>query len=136
MSVNIHVAVGVITSASLVLISKRLASAHQGDKWEFPGGKVESGEGVESALCRELEEELGIQPVDFEPLIRVSHEYETCSVLLDVWRVTSFKGSPAGLEGQEIAWVTINELSTLDFPAANAPIVELVLKMDLSKNFL
>lgn len=59
---RIHVAAAVIRGPeSSVLIAKRPLDKHQGGLWEFPGGKVEDGEGVESALARELQEELGIE---------------------------------------------------------------------------
>ncbi len=119
----IHVAVGVIVRGDRVLLSKRHVDAHQGGKWEFPGGKVEQGEDVSDALVRELEEELDITPTEFHPLIRVRHDYPDCSVLLDVWRVASFFGTEHGREGQELAWVDVSELGSLDFPAANYPIV-------------
>jgi 8-oxo-dGTP diphosphatase len=57
----VHVAVGVVVDdQQRILISQRSAQAHQGGLWEFPGGKVESGESVTRALARELREELGI----------------------------------------------------------------------------
>ncbi|MGB0765926.1 MAG: NUDIX domain-containing protein, partial [Luminiphilus sp.] len=69
MAALIHVAVGVLTNASgRVLIARRGADLHQGGLWEFPGGKVESGEDVRQALTRELLEELGISVEASEPL--------------------------------------------------------------------
>ncbi|MDX1824308.1 MAG: NUDIX domain-containing protein, partial [Thiohalomonadales bacterium] len=56
-----HVAVGVVrNSQGQLLIAKRPAHVHQGDRWEFPGGKIESGETPQQALQRELHEEVGI----------------------------------------------------------------------------
>ncbi|HET8700475.1 MAG TPA: NUDIX domain-containing protein, partial [Nitrococcus sp.] len=85
----VHVAVGVITDAAgRVLICRRDVQRHQGGLWEFPGGKVEPGEDVRTALGRELAEEVGICPEQARPLIRVPYRYPDQEVLLDVWRVT------------------------------------------------
>lgn len=105
------------------LIARRAASAHQGGKWEFPGGKVEPGEDARAALSRELNEELGIRPILSRPLIRIHHAYPDKSVLLDVWHVQSYSGEAYAREGQPLAWVAANALQTYDFPEANRPII-------------
>lgn len=121
---RVHVAAAVIRGADdRVLIAKRAASQHQGGLWEFPGGKVEEGEVVESALARELQEELGIRVEAARPLIQVHHDYPDKQVLLDVWEVTRFAGEPHGAEGQPLAWADSRELLDFEFPAANQPIV-------------
>ncbi|ALP51772.1 thiamine monophosphate synthase [Candidatus Tenderia electrophaga] len=120
----IHVAAALICNdQGQVLIAKRPAHKHQGGLWEFPGGKVEAGEDVLAALTRELDEEVGIQVGRARPLIRVKHAYPDRSVLLDVWRVDGFRGTPHGREGQPLAWCHVDELSRWDFPAANRPII-------------
>ena len=122
----VHVAVGVICSAcgTEVLLSLRHPDSHQGGLWEFPGGKVEPGESLLAALDRELQEELGIRTGAVEALVEVRHDYGDKQVLLDVWLVKDFSGSPAGREGQELRWVRLDTLSELAFPAANQAIVE------------
>ena len=105
------------------LVTRRAAHQHQGDKWEFPGGKVEPGEGREAALARELDEELGIVPRRARPLIQVAHAYSDKRVFLDVWLVEAFDGEPRPREGQPMRWVSASALSTLHFPAANLPIL-------------
>lgn len=121
---SIHVAVGVVINANQhVLISLRGAHQHQGNRWEFPGGKVEAGESVIESLSRELEEELGIRAEQAEPLCRIEHSYSDKQVLLDVWWVTKISGEVQALEGQEWRWVPVNELTDYTFPAANAPIL-------------
>lgn len=120
----VHVAVGVIVDAlGNILIAKRAASSHQGGLWEFPGGKVDAGESIHQALVRELKEELAITVTASEPLIQIRHHYADKSVLLDVHKVTCFEGVPIGNEGQPIRWVTPEELSLYEFPAANRPII-------------
>jgi len=135
----IHVVAAVIVgSDGNILIAKRLADAHQGGLWEFPGGKVEPGELPEDALVRELQEELGITATSSRPLIQIHHDYPDKSVFLDVWKVTEFDGDPLGgaegvggndiesrgLEGQLVQWVPVTELHQWQFPAANIPIVQ------------
>ncbi len=121
---RVHVAAAVIRGEDgRILIARRADSQHQGGLWEFPGGKVESGEDVETALARELREELGIEVGASRPLIQVSHDYPDKQVLLDVREVTAFSGQPHGAEGQPLAWVSPRELPQYSFPEANTPIV-------------
>ncbi len=121
----VHVAVGVIINhAGEVLISQRAEHSHQGGLWEFPGGKLEDNEPVQAALVRELEEELGIQVQQSEPLIRIHHDYVDKRVLLDVWTITGFEGSPTGREGQPLCWVDPAALDGRVFPQANLPIIK------------
>ena len=119
---RIHVVAAVIRGADgRILIARRADDQHQGGLWEFPGGKVESGEAVQAALARELEEELGIRPSVARPLIQVQHDYPDKQVLLDVWEVSAFVGEPHGAEGQPLAWVGARQLLEYQFPAANRP---------------
>lgn len=128
---RVEVAAGVIYNPKgQILIARRAASQHQGGLWEFPGGKIEAGESAQQALTRELHEELAISVTASEPLIRIEHEYSDKSVLLDVWCVTAFSGEARGVEGQPLEWVLPSELQNYDFPAANEPIIEAVLKRD------
>jgi 8-oxo-dGTP diphosphatase len=120
----LHVAVAVIEDpAGRILLARRPQHLHQGGLWEFPGGKVESGEDVRSALVRELEEEVGITLTCASPLIRIPYAYPDRKVLLDVWRVSAFENVAHGAEGQVIRWVEPNALHDYDFPEANRPII-------------
>ncbi|PTC01030.1 8-oxo-dGTP diphosphatase MutT [Thalassospira xiamenensis] len=126
-STRVHVAVGVIENESgEVFISRRHSHLHQGDKWEFPGGKVEPDENVYAALCRELQEECNIQVEAAAPLTVITHEYADKHVLLDVWRVTKFSGAVMQKEGQQWAWVPVHALDAYRFPDANLAIIELI----------
>ncbi|MBT9529285.1 MAG: Nudix family hydrolase, partial [Pseudomonas sp.] len=121
---RVHVAAAVIRRGDgHILLAKRADQQHQGGLWEFPGGKVEAGESVSTALHRELHEELGIAVTAARPLIKVQHDYPDKQVLLDVWEVSGFTGEPHGAEGQPLAWVSPRQLPDYDFPAANQPIV-------------
>ncbi len=123
----IHVAVAVIKGKDgRILVAKRPDDKHMGGYWEFPGGKVEPGEAVNEALVRELKEELGIDALSYQPLIKIKYDYPDKSVLLDTWVVNSMKGMPSGMEGQDIKWADESELSNLKFPDANGPILNAV----------
>jgi 8-oxo-dGTP diphosphatase len=124
MNKTVHVAVGVIIRDEQYFLTKRLKSAHQGGKWEFPGGKVENNETVAQALHRELEEEIAIDVLSCYPLIEISHDYGDKKVLLDVYIVDNFQQEPIAQKGQESGWFTLHELETLDFPKANTAIIE------------
>ncbi len=127
---RVHVAVGVILNANgEILISKRHADSHQGGLWEFPGGKVETGESVEAALDRELHEELGIRVTSCRALLEVQHDYSDKQVFLDVWVIDGFRGEPDGREGQPLRWCAPGTLSGYAFPAANQPIVDACLTL-------
>ena len=124
MSDLLHVAVAIITNQqNKVLISLRSNSAHQGGLWEFPGGKLETGESALDALKREIKEELNISIDKASPFKKIQYQYSDKAVLLDIWRVESFSGEPEGAEGQQIKWHTISDLSENEFPAANRGIV-------------
>ena len=120
----VHVAVGVIIREQHYFLTKRLDNAHQGGKWEFPGGKVEKGETVAQALHRELQEEIAIDILSCYPLITISHDYGDKKVLLDVYVVDNFQQEPIAQEGQKSGWFSLDELVNLDFPKANAAIIE------------
>ena len=126
---KVHVAVGVVRRNNTFFICKRADYQHQGGKWEFPGGKVESGESVEQALSRELQEEIGIDVIATSPLIEIAHEYTDKNVLLSVLVVQEFSGEPFGKEGQIHRWVEMSELTSIDFPEANVAIVDALLAM-------
>ena len=121
----LHVAAGVLSDAAgRVLIAQRPNGKHLAGGWEFPGGKLRAGESPAQALRRELREEIGIEVLDAEPLIRYTHDYPDRRVLLDVWRVTAFRGEPAGLEGQPLRWAPVDGLLDAGLLPADLPIIE------------
>ncbi len=125
--INVTAAVIFNPTGDQILISRRLATQHQGGKWEFPGGKIESGETSQTALIRELHEELGITVTVGRQLKSIRHDYPDKSVSLDFWRVDHFTGQAEGREGQEIRWVNITDLAHYTFPEANKPVVSSLL---------
>ena len=126
----VHVAVGVIIREQQYFLTKRLDNAHQGGKWEFPGGKVEKEETVAQALHRELQEEIAIDILSCYPLIEISHDYGDKKVLLDVYIVDNFQQEPIAQEGQKSGWFSLDELTNLDFPTANSAIIEKLLALN------
>ena len=106
-----------------VLLARRAVSAHQGGKWEFPGGKVASGESTAQALVRELEEEISIRARAWRQLIRFPFEYPEFKMDFEVFRVTAWEGTPSGCEGQEIRWVPLPELGRWTTPPASLPVI-------------
>jgi len=123
---RIEVAVGVIKKAQKVLVGQRLVKDNYYQKWEFPGGKLDSGEIPIEALKRELREELGVLVHSAKPLITLEHDYPDRQVRLFVFVIEDFSGEPEGAEGQAIKWVSPSECHQLDFLAANTPIVHAV----------
>jgi 8-oxo-dGTP diphosphatase len=120
----LDVAAGVILNESgQILIAQRPDHLHQGGLWEFPGGKLEAVETPRQALDRELKEELDIQVERASPLMTLRHDYPDRCVRLHVWRVERFSGTPQGLQGQPMTWVSRSDLPGYEFPAANGPIV-------------
>ena len=118
--VFIAVAVGVVQDeADRLLVGRRPTGKVYAGKWEFPGGKIESGESAWQALVREFSEELDLVVREGHVLFTLRHEYPDRRVSLDVWQVTRFEGIARPLEGQEIRWVSLNELDRLDFLEGN-----------------
>ena len=125
MSLRVAIAV-IINNKNQILISKRSTEQHQGNKWEFPGGKVEEGETSQEALRRELKEELGIKIKSATFFMDIVHQYKDKKVCLDIYEVRDWSGETQGLEDQPIQWIERVELKNYEFPAANA---ELLIKL-------
>ena len=99
----IPVAVGIARDPmGRLLVGQRPACKDYPGKWEFPGGKLELGESVYTALVREFREELGLEITRAEPAFVVRHHYPDRSVELNVWRVIDFLGKATGLEDQVV----------------------------------
>lgn len=120
---ELQIALGVIETRGRYLLSRRRADAHEGNRWEFPGGKLEPGESPAQALARELFEELGIEALDSEPLIEIPYRYPRLNVRLHVRRVRILRGTAHGREGQPLRWFALSELWALSMPAANRGIL-------------
>ena len=111
-----------------VLVAQRPAGKAMAGLWEFPGGKLEAGELPETALVRELKEELGIDLTEscLAPLTFASHLYEDFHLLMPLYLCRIWKGQPAPLEGQELKWVQPLRLGDYPMPPADKPLVALL----------
>jgi 8-oxo-dGTP diphosphatase len=109
-----------------ILLQKRPEGKSMAGLWEFPGGKVESGESPEAALVRELKEELGVAVagVGCVPLTFASEPLEERHLLLLLYRVTAWEGEPAPLHSPELRWVHPADMAQLSMPPADLPLVE------------
>ncbi len=94
--------------------------------WEFPGGKINAGESADAALCRELVEELGIVVREFAHLQTLQHDYPDLRVNIEFFIVSAWDGTPAGMEGQQLRWVSEDKLDTRMLLPADAPIVDML----------
>ena len=107
------------------LIGQRKRNDTSPLKWEFPGGKVETGETPEAALARELKEELAVKLQRCMPIGRTVHKYaatpEELEILFYAVEIAESEITPRAFE--QIAWVLPKELGTYDFLAANAQLV-------------
>lgn len=122
---TITVTAAVIEQDGRFLMTRRLKGTHLGGAWEFPGGKRDDGESLEESLTRELVEELGARAVIGDELFRVRHEYPERTVQLHFFR-TQLLDLPRPVLGQEMRWVTREELPHLDLPEADRGLVELL----------
>jgi 8-oxo-dGTP diphosphatase len=122
---TIHVvAAALYDSQGRVLITERPPGKHLSGRWEFPGGKINTGETERQALTRELAEELGVAMRCGRPLLHVSHDYDDRRVEISLWIVEDFIGEPTGLDGQVLKWVWPDKLCDEDMLAADVPFVE------------
>jgi 8-oxo-dGTP diphosphatase len=110
------VSAGIIYRAGRVLIGQRRNTDKHALKWEFPGGKVESGESPQEALVRELREELQIDAIIGAELAHYEHEYASGSgVHLLFFAVRNFIGQPTNRVYKQICWTPLRDLMALDF---------------------
>jgi 8-oxo-dGTP diphosphatase len=108
-----------------VLLAQRPPGKSMAGLWEFPGGKVESGERPEDSLIRELEEELGIvvREACLAPLTFASHAYPEFHLLMPLFVCRRWDGTVTPREGQRLAWVRSNRLREYPMPPADEPLI-------------
>lgn len=112
-----------------VLLARRPTGKTMAGAWEFPGGKVAEGETVVDALVRELFEELGINadPEGLDELTYASHHYDSFHLVMPLFLVHSWRGTPKEREGQELVWTAPSKLANYEMPPADAPMIPVVI---------
>ena len=124
-NVKIVVSLALINDADEILLSKRPKNKHLAGFWEFPGGKVETGEVPEIALIREIKEELDININNkcIAPLSFSEFDYKEFQLLLLLYVCRKWEGEPKSMESNEIMWVKPNMLRKYKMPPADDALI-------------
>jgi 8-oxo-dGTP diphosphatase len=119
------VACALLDADKRVLLAQRPEGKALAGLWEFPGGKVESGERPEQTLIRELHEEIGIKVSEacLAPLTFASHAYDDFHLLMPLYICRRWDGEVLAQEGQKLAWVRANKLRDYPMPPADLPLI-------------
>lgn len=119
------VACALVDADGRVLIAQRPQGKAMAGLWEFPGGKLELGERPETALVRELKEELGIDVREpcLAPLTFASHGYDGFHLLMPLYVCRRWNGYPDAREKQVLAWVKPRDLRRYPMPPADEPLI-------------
>ena len=122
------VAAALYDAKGRILLAQRPAGKPMAGLWEFPGGKIESGETPERALVRELHEELSIMvdETSLKPITFASHAYPDFHLLMPLFSTESWEGELAPREGQTLAWVRSSDLHLYPAPAADIPLFDVL----------
>jgi 8-oxo-dGTP diphosphatase len=108
-----------------ILICQRRPDQPMALQWEFPGGKIEPGEGPEEALARELNEELGIDATIGQRVTHIRHNYRHGGAVdLQFFAVYEFRGEIENRIFKEVRWVKLEELTDFDFLAADRGLIK------------
>ncbi len=128
MTALLVVAAALVDAAGRVLVAQRPQGKSLAGLWEFPGGKVESGETPEAALVRELAEELAIsvEEAALQPIGFVSHAYPAFHLLMLLYGCRQWQGEPRGEQGQPLQWVAAADLAALAMPPADIPLLPVI----------
>ena len=122
------VAVALVDGDGRVLLQQRPEGKAMAGLWEFPGGKVESGELPEAALVRELREELGIdvEAACLAPATFASEPLAGRHLLLLLYACRKWKGMPQPLEATALRWVRPIDMHAMAMPPADRPLIGLI----------
>jgi 8-oxo-dGTP diphosphatase len=121
---TIRVTAAILARDGKVLIARRRPGAHQANRWEFPGGKIEPGESPAQCLRRELQEEFSIETTVGEYLGSNFHRYRFGTIELMAFRV-AWKGGRLTLRDHgAVRWAEPSDLADVDFSPADIPIAE------------
>lgn len=121
---KIEVVAAILKYKDKYFCAQRKSSGPLGKKWEFPGGKIERGEGQKEALARELFEELNLNVKIGEFFKTVEHEYETFTIIMHSYLCEIDFQKIELLEHLDSKWLNLEELPFLDWAEADLPIVE------------
>ena len=120
----IDVVCGVITDEQgRFLACKRPVGKHLGGMWEFPGGKIDAGESPETALVRELQEELGVHARVGDALDPVIWAYDRATIRLLPFLCTLVGGELKAIEHEELRWCAARDFDSLEWAEADLPIL-------------
>lgn len=121
-------AVALIDRDGRILLAQRPEGKSMAGLWEFPGGKVETGETPEVALIRELQEELGIDTWQscLAPLTFASHSYDDFHLLMPLFACRKWEGIVQSKENQALKWVAARDLANYPMPAADIPLIPIL----------
>ena len=124
-NITLVVACALVDGDGRVLVAERPDGKNMAGLWEFPGGKVETGETPEAALIRELKEELSIDVTAacLAPLSFASHAYDDFHLLMPLYVCRKWDGQIAPLEGQNTQWLRPRDLFDLPMPPADKPLI-------------
>lgn len=122
--ISVNVVSALIWKGNRFLACRRPLEKLHGGKWEFVGGKTERGETETDALIRECREELAITVRPIEEFLRLEYEYPEIFVKMAVFVTEIVSGEPQRLEHDELRWVGIDEMETLDFSDADQAILK------------
>ena len=122
---RIVVSAAVIRRGDDYFVTRRHAGVHLEGCWEFPGGKCEPGETLEESLQREIREELDAPIAIGAEIFAVTHAYPDRLVELRFFEC-ELLGEPRAVLGQEMRWVRRHDLQQLEFPPADAELLQLL----------
>ena len=120
---NMRVACAIIEKNERILAVQRSERMNLPLKWEFPGGKIHRGERPEQCVVREVAEELNLQIEIVRPLPTVSQDYPNFSVILYPFICAIVSGEISLHEHKALLWMSPIELPSLDWVAADFPII-------------
>ena len=123
----IPIVAGLIVKNGDILIGKRRVNDLGGGLWEFPGGKIEYGENRESALIRELKEELGINAVIDRKLMNYKHKHNLSVYDLSFYLVKSYSGDLKTNAHDEIKWVKSKKILNYTFISGDNNIINAII---------
>jgi 8-oxo-dGTP diphosphatase len=122
---TLTVVAAVVERGGRFLVTRRQPGVHLEGYWEFPGGKCEPSETHDACLGRELDEELGVAARVGALILSTSHAYPDRTVQLFFYRC-DVDGDPRPRLQQEIKWATPADLGALEFPPADAELIQVL----------